>query len=164
MSFRPSSWKRILSLAKVPPSKTEDVQRQAHICILHLVAGRKYLPVHRNCDQFWMGRSGWRGFGFDLRRSGYVQALLFPTHRNGLCLNSRCFQATRKFRGIRLVPFILMKLSIIWLRYITQVLHHCNPCLQYFVPSYSSFKGYSYWSPLFRMVMHFLDRFDWSVR
>jgi len=78
--------------------------------------------------------------------------------------NSRCFQATREFRSVCLVPFLLMKLPRIWLRYPTQVPHHRNACLQCFVPSYSSFEGYSYWGRLLRMVIRFPRRFNWSFR
>jgi hypothetical protein len=88
----------------------------------------------------------------------------FFVYHSRLCTNSRCFQATREFRGIRLVPFPLMKLPRIWLRYPTQVPHHRNACLQCFVPSYSSFEGYSHRICLLCMVIRFLHRFNWSFR
>lgn len=111
-----------------------------------------------------MGRSGWCYFGFDLRRSRHVSGFALCYIRSCLFTNSRCFQATREFRCIRLVPFLLTKLPGIWLRYPAQVPHHRNACLQCFVPSYPSFESYSYWSCLLRMVIRFLHRFNWSFR
>ena len=120
--------------------------------------------MYRNCDQFCMGRSGWCNFGFNLRCSRFVLGFTPFIYRSCLCANSRCFQTTREFRRIYLVPLLLIKLPRIWLRYSIQVPHHRNACLQCFVPSYSSFEGYSYWSRLLCMVISFIHCFGWALR